>query len=96
MDSFKQLHTQLMNGAPVIVSVRGFLRGAPKSYDNGHLLVVVGWDAQQREVICNDPAHKTDGEVRVQYGIADFLAAWERSRRLSYLIEPEKSREKEA
>lgn len=87
MDSFKQLHTQLMKGTPVIVSVRGFMHGAPSSYENGHLLVVVGWDAQRREVICNDPAHTTDGEVRAQYGVADFVAAWERSRRLAYLIE---------
>jgi hypothetical protein len=94
MDSFKQLHTQLIKGMPVVVSVRGFLRGAPKSYDNGHLLVVVGWDAQRREVVCNDPAHKTDAEVRSQYALSDFLAAWERSRRLTYLIEPERIVEK--
>lgn len=90
MDSFKQLHTQLTKGIPVIVSVRGSLRGAPKSYDNGHLLVVVGWDAQRNEVICNDPAHKTESEVRAHYALSDFLSAWERSRRLTYLIEPER------
>ena len=94
MDSFKQLHTQLIKGMPVVVSVRGSLRGAPKSYDNGHLLVVVGWDAQRREVVCNDPAHKTHAEVRSQYLLSDFLAAWERSRRLTYLIEPERIVEK--
>jgi hypothetical protein len=94
MDSFKQLHTQLIKGMPVVVSVRGSLCGAPKSYDNGHLLVVVGWDAQRREVVCNDPAHKTHAEVRSQYTLSDFLAAWERSRRLTYLIEPERIVEK--
>jgi len=89
MDSFKQVHTQLSKGVPVVVSVRGFLRGAPKSYDNGHLLVVVGWDAQRREVVCNDPAHATTAEVHTQYTLSDFLTAWERSRRLVYLIEPQ-------
>ncbi|MDZ4154741.1 C39 family peptidase, partial [Methylicorpusculum sp.] len=87
LNSFAQLHTSLQRKMPVIVSVRGWLGGAPKAYESGHLLVVVGWDAHKRQVICHDPAAKKNGQVVRQYAIRDFLAAWERSRRLAYLLE---------
>ncbi len=88
LNSFTDVHRQLMRNIPVVVSVRGFLRGAPKQYNNGHLLVVVGWDAQKRDVICHDPAFNDDNNVTVRYPINSFIAAWERSRRLTYWAEP--------
>jgi hypothetical protein len=87
LNSFTHLHAHLQRGMPVIVSVRGWLRGAPKIYENGHLLVVVGWDAQKKQIICHDPAAKKIGHVMRHYDITDFLAAWERSRRLAYVLE---------
>jgi len=88
--SFKYIHKQLIRGLPVIVSIRGFLRGAPKSYDNGHLMVVVGWDSKRRQVICHDPAFASNRKVARRYDIKNFLSAWERSRRLAYLVEPQR------
>ncbi len=87
LNSFAQLHASLQRKTPVIVSVRGWLGGAPKVYENGHLMVVVGWDAHKRQVICHDPAAKKVSQVVHAYAIRDFLAAWERSRRLSYVFE---------
>ena len=84
LSSFYNLYTELKNGMPVVVSVRGELAGAPQPYPHGHLLVVVGYDAQSQQVICHDPAHQFDSEVMVRYNLADFLTAWERSYRLSY------------
>lgn len=87
LNNFKELHTFLMRGIPVAVSVRGFLNGAPQEYNNGHLLVVVGYDASKKKVICHDPAFKSDHLTVHAYDLSSFLQAWERSRRLTYCIE---------
>jgi hypothetical protein len=82
--SFADLHEFLNRKIPVIVSVRGNIKGAAKEYDQGHLLVVVGWDKEQKKVLCHDPAFKANNKVCVAYDLCSFLAAWERSRRLAY------------
>lgn len=88
LNSFAELYRQLKRGIPIVVSVRGELDGAPKVYENGHLLVVVGWDAKTRSVICHDPAHESPDDTLKQYSIKSFLPAWERSHRLVYWTEP--------
>lgn len=87
LTGFARLHHRLMQGVPVVVSVRGPLQGAASAYRAGHLLIVVGWDAKKQEVIVHDPAFKTDRDTVKRYAIQDFLEAWERSRRLAYLAE---------
>ena len=87
MNTFADLHEQLSKGMPVVVSIRGNLPGALKSFPHGHLLVVVGWDNEKREVLCHDPAAESDEKVFKRYPIADFLRAWECSHRLSYVVE---------
>lgn len=88
LHSFAQLHERLEKGIPVVVSVRGYLHGAPKVYEKGHLLVVVGWDSKRRQVICHDPAFKSNHKVLKRYAVASFLRAWDRSNRLAYLADP--------
>ncbi len=88
LHSFEQLHTRLMKGIPVVVSVRGEIVGAPKPYNNGHLLLVVGYDAHKRVVICHDPAEVADHTTVKEYPFTSFIRAWERSRRLSYIAAP--------
>lgn len=85
LNNFKQLHTHLKKGIPVIVSVTGTLKGAPMSYKQGHLLVVVGYDAKTKKVWCVDPAFKNSDEMLVAYELTDFLKAWESSKRLAYI-----------
>lgn len=87
LPSFFHLYKQLSQGIPVIVSVRGPLIGSATPYAAGHLLVVVGWDNDTKEVICHDPAFDDPELVLKRYPLADFLIAWERSHRLSYFIE---------
>lgn len=89
LHSFVQLHKNLMKGIPVVVSVRGDIVGAPKAYNNGHLLVVVGFDAKKGVVICHDPAEPLDHQTVKSYPVSSFVRAWERSRRLSYIAAPE-------
>jgi hypothetical protein len=87
LNSFVRLHQRLMQGIPVVVSVRGYLQGQASPYRYGHLLVVVGYDAKKREVIVHDPAFKTDKSTIHRYQLKGFMQAWERSHRLAYLAQ---------
>ena len=88
MNSFADVHHQLVNGMPVVVSVRGNLPGALKPFPHGHLMVIVGWDNDTREVLCHDPAAESHDAVFKRYPLDHFLRAWECSHRLSYIAEP--------
>jgi hypothetical protein len=85
LDSFKTLHSYLSRGIPVVVSVRGPLRGAALPYASGHLLLVVGYNRRFKKVLCQDPAFKKDAATAVAYDLTDFLLSWERSNRLAYV-----------
>ncbi len=84
LSSFKALHALLYNKIPVVVSVHGPLKDAPKPFEKGHLLVVIGFDAKNKEVICHDPAFDTDKAVLARYNVHEFIRAWERSKRMTY------------
>lgn len=86
-NSFAQIHQSLKKNLPVVVSVRGPLFMAPREYKNGHLLVIVGFDAANKMVMCHDPAFEKTEDTAVSYPLDSFLKAWERSRRLSYVAE---------
>lgn len=88
LNSFVELHRQLKKGIPVVVSVRGQLKGAPKDYSQGHLLVVIGWNKDKKQVVCHDPAFKSKRHVLCYYTLESFIQAWERSHRLTYWAEP--------
>ncbi len=82
---FSALYNLLAKDTPVVVSVRGELRGARKAFSHGHLIVVVGYDAQNKKVICHDPAFKWSYEVLHAYDLDAFLAAWDRSYHTAYV-----------
>jgi hypothetical protein len=84
LSSFTSLYNILKNKIPAVVSVRGPLKDAPKPFEKGHLLVVIGWDAQKKQVICHDPAFDSDQAVLARYDVHEFIRAWERSRRMTY------------
>lgn len=88
LNSFKDLHKYLMQDLPVIVSVRGKLKGAAKNYPCGHILVVVGYNSRLKKVLCHDPAFLKDRQTLVAYRLKDFLRAWEASHRLAYVASP--------
>ncbi len=76
--SLRELEPLILAGTPVIVSVRfgrGELAGAPISATNGHLMVVVGFDAAGN-VVVNDPAAKSNSTVRRTYQRAQFENVW--------------------
>ncbi|MEF2276789.1 peptidase C39 family protein [Deinococcus sp. YIM 134068] len=78
-------------GVPLAVSLgwkRGELPGAPLSYSDGHLMVLVGFDAAGNPVL-NDPAAPTDAGVRRTYPRAAFERLWlTHSGGLGYVIAP--------
>lgn len=79
---FNALHAHLVQGKPVVVSVQGTLKGTLKSYDEGHLMCVIGYDGTQ--VYCIDSRFLTNEATYVSYELTDFLAAWGRRRNLAY------------
>lgn len=91
LKSFEQLYNFLKKNIPVVVSVRGKLRGAPQRYDRGHLIIVVGWDRRKKRVICHDPACSSNTATLKVYSIDAFRHAWENSRRLAYIAVPKDS-----
>jgi uncharacterized protein YvpB len=72
-------------GVPVATSVSyGMLKGGEKEVNDGHLVVVVGFDENGKPVF-NDPGRNI---VRLTYERADFERAWSSSGRTVYLIHP--------
>ncbi len=68
----------LRAGIPLVASISfrgGALTGAPISTTAGHLVVITGIRANG-DVIVNDPAARTDGEVRRVYRRGEFEDAW--------------------
>ncbi|GAA5501311.1 hypothetical protein Dxin01_01043 [Deinococcus xinjiangensis] len=79
-------------GFPIAVSLgwkKGELAGAPISSSDGHLMVLVGFDAQGNPVL-NDPAAPNNETVRRTYPRAAFEKLWlTHSGGLSYVIAPQ-------
>ncbi|HEX5917730.1 MAG TPA: peptidase C39 family protein [Nocardioides sp.] len=78
MRDLREAEDHIVAGVPLIVSVafgRNQLAGAPISASNGHLLVVVGFEADG-DVVVNDPAGATNAEVRRVYDRAQFERIW--------------------
>lgn len=90
LESFEQLHGMLQRGLPVVVSIRGKIKTMPSyvTFKHGHIVVVVGYDANKKRVIVHDPSFKPRGKVLHAYPLASFLAAWDRSRRFAITFEP--------
>lgn len=86
LDSFQNILDSLKEGFPVVISVRGPLPNSAQAYKSGHLLVVIGFDAKTKEVICMDPAFDTDNQTRVRYPLEDLTKAWKRRKNVSYIF----------
>jgi hypothetical protein len=91
LPSLAQAERYTAAGVPLAVSLgwkKGELPGAPLASSDGHLMVLVGFDAQGNPVL-NDPAAATDAGVRRSYPRAAFERQWlTYSGGLSYVIAP--------
>ena len=90
LNGVDDLYYYLSYKIPVAISVRGHLKGGFKRYDNGHFIVVVGWDNKRKAFLCIDPAFVTEKTMLRAYNLKDFLKAWGTSRYLAYIMVPKK------
>lgn len=88
LQSFDDIYARLRKKTPVIVSVRGPLQGSALPYTQGHLMVVIGFDAVNERVLCMDPAFPTNKETLTSYPLQDFIVAWSRRGFIAYIFEP--------
>lgn len=84
--NFNQIYQYLLQGCPVVVSVRGPLPGSAKAYAQGHLIAVVGYDPLQKKVRCMDPAFSTAQQTCVNYELSAFQQAWSRRGNIAYIF----------
>ena len=91
LNAIDELKALIDAGVPVAVSVSyDLLKGKPvKGYNDGHLVVVVGFD-QSGDPMINDPA--ACPEVQRSYPLEHFIKAWQSSRQTVYIIYPSKIR----
>lgn len=75
-------------GVPVVTSVSWYLLHGQeiKDDENGHLVVLVGFD-RDGDPVFNDPGDRK--QMRKTYKRGDFKRAWDYSKRTVYLIYPE-------
>lgn len=85
--NFNQIVDQLRKGYPVVVSVKGPLKGSALPYESRHLLVVKGYDSKKQEVFCMDPAFSANELTHVTYALDDFLVAWGRRKGIAYVFD---------
>lgn len=95
-NSVDDLKREILNGNPVIVSVRykrpdcdkalPIITNAPCNYTFGHIIVVKGFTKENGKeyVVVNDPAAKDESGVSLKYDIKEFLDAW--SAKVAYVI----------
>ncbi len=90
LNGFHLLHDQLVQGVPVVASVKGEIPGAPKPYPFGHLICVTGFEPAENlsesKVYCVDPAFPINESTYTAYKLSDFLKAWGARRNLAYLF----------
>jgi hypothetical protein len=86
LNGFDHIYQCLIEGSPVVISVRGPLTGSARPYAKGHLLVVIGYDSANQKVICMDPAFPQDTETHVFYDLSDLIQAWNRRGNISYIF----------
>lgn len=86
LKGFDDVYSQLLQGNPVVVSVRGPLKGSAALYAKGHLMAVIGYQPLENKVTCMDPAFPSDQETMVEYDLEDFMLAWNRRGKIAYVF----------
>lgn len=86
--TFKKALNFLEKNIPLAVSVQGPLPGSARPYQDGHLMVMMGYDSIAQKVVCMDPAFSEHEHTIIRYNLGQFLAAWNRRGNLAYLFSP--------
>jgi hypothetical protein len=94
LNGFDSIYRSLHEGIPVVVSIRGPLEGSAQPYSKGHLLAIIGYESEQKKVICMDPAFASDEETFVSYDFLDFMQAWQRRGKIAYVFSRSKGKDR--
>ncbi|MDN3504095.1 MAG: C39 family peptidase [Rhabdochlamydiaceae bacterium] len=86
LKSFQPILDNLEKELPTVISVRGPLNGSAQPYKEGHLMVVIGYDYEKKEVICMDPAFETNIKTVTRYTLESLLKAWDRRGKLAFVV----------
>ena len=90
--SLEKVEEFVAAGVPVVVSFawgKGDLTGSAIPSSNGHLAVIVGFDAEGNPIL-NDPAASSDADVQRTYLRSEFEPLWlQTSGGTVYLIYPQ-------
>jgi hypothetical protein len=76
--TLKQVEDWVASGIPVVASIawsKNELTGAPIPTSSGHLVTIVGFDAQGNPIV-NDPAAASDPDVQRTYLRSQFETVW--------------------
>jgi Peptidase_C39 like family len=76
LPDFSALCSYLYQGCPVVVGIKGTLKGGPRPHYREHALCVIGYDPAPEKVHCIDPYFPVDKATAVSYSLADFMEAW--------------------
>lgn len=91
LKGFEDIYEQLKRQIPVIVSVKGPLVGSATPYLFGHLMVIRGYNTENRRVLCMDPAFRSNEATLTSYPFHDFVEAWSRRGNIAYMFEESSS-----
>jgi len=78
LPDWKCVENEIVNGNPCVISIafgKGELKGAPLDETDGHLILVRGF-TKDGDVICNDPASRTEAGGRVVYNRTELLGVF--------------------
>jgi len=87
LKGFDEIYERLKLQMPVVVSIKGPLHGSAEPYEQGHLIVVKGYDADKKRILCMDPAFSSNDKTNVSYALQDFLVSWLRRQNIAYIFE---------
>lgn len=77
LPDWKAVENEILNGNPCVISIdflKGELKGGPLNETDGHLILVRGF-TKDGDIICNDPASRTEAGGRVVYNRKELLHA---------------------
>jgi hypothetical protein len=88
LPNFGAIHSELMNGNPVTVNVKGYLPGCARPYRFDHMVCIYGYDADKRLVYAIDPGFPNDKASATTFPLQEFLQSWTRAGNRACVFHP--------
>jgi hypothetical protein len=85
---FEMISQHLTKNLPVVVSLKKKATRRRMPSSNNHQLVVRGYDASTKRVLCIDPAFPSDEQTMTGFKWEEFMQAWSEKSYLGYFFLP--------